>query len=1219
MEWSATKQQVFAFERDIVVSAGAGSGKTAALVELYLRLIAGETKLDRRLSVPEIVAITFTDKAALEMKERIREGMTGRLTAGDGAAAWEQELRALSAAPIATFHSFCARLLRENPAEAGVDPAFSLLDELAAWGEMRGALDEVIERELAASSPEIRLLLEQFPLSGAGRGKGLRDFLADMRRKRANCGGDFGEAARQADWWAAQAREVVTRLPGRIAVISGRLGVAIAEREGKGGKEPAYLAKMRSLAGLCTTGFPPGGEITPDSLEAMLECTKGTWGGEHAGLRGEVKELLESVQLAENQLQAGPSTAALLTLAEKLEQCYRSRKERRGVLDFDDLLVKTRDLLKEDGTIREEVRQRYPVVMVDEFQDTNLLQKELVELICGEEQRLFIVGDPKQSIYLFRGADVSVFGRAQAETVARGGENLYFQESFRSREGIVRFVNSLFGMVMGDGDRDAGTGERKAAGGEALCLPGRESGGFDVCYGTGDHLVAQRCDWDGTPCVELLALDGVDTSAGRRRAEAVAIARKIRRIVAFDEEILVYDKKAGNREPGTGTGGPQTSSPDSRTTDSESRIPDPETVFVPRKPRYGDIAILFRRFTHLKVFERELRRSGVPYYVVKGKGFYRCQEVLDLLNFLRWLDFSGDLAALAGLLRSPLCGISDETLYLLSRLDGGIAAWERAATQSVRPDTHMTTWDRIDPADRDKLVSLALLAGRLRPLRDRLTLAELMEEVLTGTDVTSSLLATFQGEQKAANLRKLIELSRSFTGEGEGGLRSFVAYLGELVETEPTEAEAVISAESEDVVRLMTVHQSKGLEFPVVFVPELGASPHADPAPVQYDDACGLGVKLARMGGARRPTLAGRAIADLRSRKEGAELKRLFYVAVTRARDYLVLSGEKGKGGGGTWREWVDDSIAGNAADFVKVNAAVVGTGERAAGSAGLTGTVQPGTFTDGGAFAAGVRRSLHFTPPLPSSMVFSPTSLEDYENCPRKYFYKAVMGLDEGLFAELLGRPAVRRNAGSGMTPLEKGDLAHLLLERADLGADRAALHAACLRIAAANVPEPGDKGVAEVVDTVTAFAASPLGLRLAKRRMLREHPFILRLTGAADYYIRGAMDLVLVEDDRVTVYDYKYLRKEDADLEGYRFQIRTYMLALSRAWPGRKVAGKLLFLRGGGEEEIESDLPLFEAHLIRIMDAIRERGREADFGLKPGCDGGHCPFRQRCRMGEG
>jgi ATP-dependent helicase/nuclease subunit A len=1209
MEWSATKQRVFAFESDIVVSAGAGSGKTAALVELYLRLIAGETNLGRRFSVAEIVAITFTDKAALEMKERVRKGMTGRLAAGNREVPWEQELRALSAAPIATFHSFCARILRENPAEAGVDPAFTLMDELAAWGELRGALDEVIERELTARTPEIRLLLELYPLSGAGHGKGLRDYLADLRRKLANSGIDADEPVRQAKRWDASAREIMTRLPGRLAAIAGRLHAVIAEREGKGGKEPAFLTKMRNLAGFCAAAdLSQENDSIPCLLDEMLDCTKGTWGNEHAVLRGEVKELLETAELAFHQLQSAPCISALLALAGRLEEAYRLRKERRGALDFDDLQVKARDLLKGYAVIREEVRQRFPIIMVDEFQDSNPLQKELVELLCGEGQRLFIVGDPKQSIYLFRGADVSVFKRIQDEISARGGENLYFQESFRSREGIIRFVNLLFGAVMGEGNNECGIGNAESA-----CGADQEILGFDVRYGEGDQLVTERQDWDGTPCVELLALEEGETSAERRRTEAAAIARKILRIVAGEEGVIVYDKQAGTGDRESGT---RAEDSGMRNEILESRTSTLEPAFVPRIPRFGDIAILFRRFTHLKQFERELRLCGVPYYVVKGKGFYHCQEVLDLLNFLRWLDLTGDLAALAGVLRSPLCGVSDETLYLLSRLDGGIASWEVTAVQNSKLATHNSTWARIDPTDRVKLTSLALLAARLRPLRDRLTLAELMEEILTGTDFTSTLLATFQGEQKAANLRKLIELTRSFTGEGEGGLRPFVAYLSELVATEPTEAEAVISAESENVVRLMTVHQSKGLEFPVVFVPELGAAHPADHAPVQYDDSCGVGVKLAEVGGGWRPTMAGRAITDVRSRKEGAELKRLFYVAVTRARDYLVLSGEKGNGRSGPWREWLDASIAGDGAGLVRITRSVMGRQELQEGAAGLPAPMREATFLSSAELAEGLRRSLHYTEPLPSSMVFSPTALEDYENCPRKYFYKADMGLDEGLFAELIGRPAERRAAGTGMSSLEKGELAHLLLERVDLAAAPGELHAACLRIAATSAPDPGDAGVSEVIDNVAAFAASPLGRMLAKGRLLRELPFTLRIVGSAEYYIRGAMDLVAVEDDRVTVYDYKYVRKEDAELDGYRFQLRTYMLALGRAWPGRRVAGRLLFLRGGEEVAVDCDMPAFEAHLLRIMDAIRQRCREEDFGLKEGCDGSHCPFRQRCKI---
>lgn len=1141
MEWSATKQQVFAFETDIVVSAGAGSGKTAALVELYLRLLAGETSLPRQLAVEEIVAITFTDKAALEMKERVRNGLAQRLAQGDSPALWKANLRALPTAPIATFHSFCARLLRENPAEAGIDPAFTLLDELAAWAELRGALDEVVEEELKGRTPGVRLLLEQYPLSGAGRGKGLREHLLYLRRKRSVSDMVDAELHRITEKWHDEASALFRSRQTELGEL-----VREAERI-LGGKELGFHMKLRGLPELYHLwALSPEAEETPLRLAALHGCIAGNWGKE-SGLKKRLEECIEDLGLAWRQIKAAPVSAALLDLSGRLEQAYRLRKARRGALDFDDLQFRTRDLLLNDTLIRDDCRQRFPVIMVDEFQDTNPLQKELLGLLCGEEQRLFIVGDPKQSIYLFRGADVSVFGRVQTETAARGGQNLFFQESFRSREGIIAFVNRLFSGVMASGNRDAAD--------------------FEVRYGEGDHLQPQRQDWDGAPCVELLAVETGETSGDRRRAEARAVAQKILRLVSGEERV-----------------------------------------------RFGEIAILFRRFTHLKLFERELRRCAIPYYVVRGKGFYRCQEVLDLLNFLRYLEFGGDLTALAGVLRSPLCGVSDETLYLLSRLSGGIGDWEKVATQNSKLETQHSPWDRIELPDRENLRSLALLVGRLRPLRDRLTLAELMEEILTGTDFVSSLYATFQGEQKAANLRKLIELSRSFTGEREGGMRGFVAYLTEMVEMEPTEAEAVISAEGEDVVRLMTIHQSKGLEFPVVFIPELGAAGHGDHSPVQYDDAFGVGIKLAGAGGAWEPTLASRAITEIRNRKEAAELKRLLYVATTRARDYLVLSGEKGRNRSGPWRDWVDAFLEGEGASLLKVTrgeppaCAAEDSATRPAGTEGKTGRIPPG-------LVEGMTRSLLFVPPLPTSMVFSPTALEDYENCPRKYYYKAVMGLDEGLFAELLVSPgAPGKPAGTGMTPLEKGNFAHQLLERLNFSADPAAMRADSLLIAAAGTSDPSMEGVSEVIDTVVAFAASPRGRALAGRQLLRECPFTLKLSGGGDYYIRGAMDLVVVEADRVAVYDYKYLEKEHADLEGYRFQIRTYMLALERAWPQRRIEGKLLFLKGGEEEVVACDATAFQAHLLLIMDAIRERSIEQDFGLREGCDGRHCPFRQRC-----
>ena len=199
-------------------------------------------------------------------------------------------------------------------------------------------------------------------------------------------------------------------------------------------------------------------------------------------------------------------------------------------------------------------------------------------------------------------------------------------------------------------------------------------------------------------------------------------------------------------------------------------------------------------------------------------------------------------------------------------------------------------------------------------------------------------------------------------------------------------------------------------------------------------------------------------------------------------------------------------------------------------------------------------------------------------------------------------------------MSALDRGNLAHRLLEKLDFGASPDLQRAACERAAPLVVADPADRGVAEVINAVMAFAATPLAQGFSANRLFREHPFILKLKGKADYFIRGAMDLVAITDTRAAVYDYKYLRREDADLEGYLFQLRTYMLVLARAFPEKEISGALIFLRGGSVEPVTCDFARFEEELLEIMEAVRERSGEKEFSLKEKCDAGHCPFRQRC-----
>jgi len=1147
MHWSEVKQQVFRFDSSIVVSAGAGSGKTAALVELYLRLLAGETSLPQPLAVEEIVAITFTDKAAAEMKERVREALRKRVQQGEPGADWGKLLRTLPAANISTFHAFCSRILRENPAEACVDPAFAVLDAFTSAAELQAALEEVIKAELTAHSPQIRALLEQFPLSGRGHGKGLREHLIDLHWQRTGSKQDNAALLATAAAWEERARALFTeesrRLQGMLPEVMRILGT----------KEAVFHKRLLELPALLQQALlDPDSRGTPRLLAAMRCCIAGNWGKEKP-VRDQLTDCLDNLIHAWHQILSAPLVAALLHLLLQLEAAYGRRKVRRGALDFEDLQLKTRDLLLRDPELREEYRQKFAVVMVDEFQDTNPLQKELVELLCGPEQRLFIVGDPKQSIYLFRGADVTVFSQIQRALAAGGGQNLYFQESFRSRPALIAFVNQLFSDIM---------------------IGGAD---FEVKYGTGDLLAPQRQEQDPTPCVEIIRIGTGEGADEQRRLEAAAIAGKIRSLVAVPDGVAVFDRQ----------------------------------TITPRPPRFGDIAILFRRFSNLKIFERELRQACIPYYVVKGKGFYRCQELLDLLNFLKYLEFGGDLTALAGVLRSPLCGISDETLYLLGQNELGLAGWGdyfRAAT----PPNDPLSWQRIAEPDQARLAGLAHLIARLKPLKDRLSLAELLEECLCATGFAAALLTTFQGEQKVANLRKFLEFARSFAERGGGSLRDFVNQLTALVVAEPTEAEASIAAEGENVVRLMTIHQSKGLEFPIVFVPELGGGLPPDHAAIKYDESLGLGLKLQVPGGEATPTLAFLQIAELRRSKEAAEQKRLFYVALTRARDYLVLSGE----GRGEWRTWVDAFCSSPAAPLLKISDFTAPPVPPLAPVSSQGAVAVRPTEPSSSALGDALQRALGYRPQRPTTMVFSPTALEDYQRCPRKYYYKAVMGLDEGLFAQLLGDwPQQRQGSTPGFSPLEQGNLAHALLERLDFGADPALQRADCERQAALTVVGPPVKEVGEVIDNVLALAAAPLRQELASKLLLREHPFILKIYGSASYYLKGTMDLVAVADEVVTVYDYKYLQQEQADLEGYRFQLSTYMLALAKGYPGRRIEGKLLFLKGGGAATIACELASFEALLLATMEEIRAREAEAEFGLLQGCDGNHCPFRQRCR----
>ncbi|MBU4398286.1 MAG: UvrD-helicase domain-containing protein, partial [Planctomycetes bacterium] len=548
---------------------------------------------------------------------------------------------------------------------------------------------------------------------------------------------------------------------------------------------------------------------------------------------------------------ARPAAEAALQaigLAADVAEQYERRKRELAVLDFNDLLIHARRLLvgPEQGGLRKRLASQIRLLLVDEFQDTDPLQVELVKALCDNEHlrgKLFLVGDYKQSIYRFRGADPRVFGRLREEFSAAG--RLPLSLNFRSQPAVLDFVNALFAEELGPEYEPL-----RAARPQVGPAPAVEF--LWACD-------APTEDDSGNDSTSFL--DDMGPRERLRRREAEWIARRIRAMLDSGEKI-VWDEEA-------------------------ARAGTP----VVRAVRPGDVALLFRAMTNAEYYEDALQRYGIDYYLVGGRAFYAQQEIYDLLNLLRTLDGRCDEVSLAGALRSPLFSLHDETLFWLARHREGLAA---GLFEGELPA-------ELDADQREQAEFAAATIRDLRALKDRLPVARLIQAVLDRTGYDAVLLAEFLGERKLANLHKLIEQARSFDHSGVFALSDFITQLAEFVARQPDEPLAATCPESTDVVKLMSIHQSKGLEFPVVIVPDVGRSRRIMGPPVAFTPQ--LGPMLKDPDATTGYDLFMAAEND----EDAAEHSRLLYVAATRAADYLILSSgvERPGEAAGPWMELI--------------------------------------------------------------------------------------------------------------------------------------------------------------------------------------------------------------------------------------------------------------------------------------------------------------------------
>jgi len=872
---------------------------------------------------------------------------------------------------------------------------------------------------------------------------------------------------------------------------------------------------------------------------------------------------------------------------------YQALKRERGVLDFADLELKARDLVLRGDVFGsrggEQTRARLSlaeaVVLVDEFQDTNELQCSILEGLGAA--RLLMVGDERQSIYRFRGADVTVFRKREQELETGGGDGSggvrRLDVNHRSSREVLSFINYLFAqegffgpdfvrLIHPEESEDSLSSDRS---------PVPFSDRHDPLV---EVLVAERqaeSDKEGEPVTQTI-----------QEAEARVVADRVRRLL--DEE----------------------------------------------KRKESDVAVLLPAYTYVDVYQRALRERGIEVYLTRGRQFFSREEVRDLIAFLRVLVNPLDDLALVTVLRSPLVGLSDDGLYLVSRTTPNTVGQKG------------TLWERIRGAERTALSSADLaclerfLTGfaRLRPRVGRPGLGRLIDEIMSTFDYDFRLLRLPDGKRRLANVRKLMRMANEYEGLSGPDLAGLVEVLRSRGDADDREGEAPILGEADNVVQLSTIHQAKGLEFPVVILAGLGSDvSHGGGGPkstvvIGDDGRVGVFLRGSRHHNYEESDLCWGPGADIEEEiraKEEAEDVRLLYVAMTRAKEHLVLVGAEPRDTGGPSR--MKRILRGLGIDGeLPQEETLVERGEtrflvrlvgQAEGEKGRRerqrteenlGSAEPPASTILPALLPEVSHVMR-----PRQVSFSSISL--YQLCPRRFFFERVLGLgEEAGFARGDEGPGLSApwettlpDEGERRAGLEVGLLVHALLER--LESRELPPAAEKLRQLAEDWLLETGLGLEEpeldrALQLTLAFWDSPLLSVWASPRAIKEAPFLFEQAGVA---VSGVMDVFCPENDLARIVDYKTNRlggRSPVELaQAYTLQAAVYSLAALRGGASA-VQMDFVFLEQARDPVSFVYSCAQEADLEAVVERALAGLLQGDYRPRQGEDCRLCPVGELC-----
>ena len=1220
------RQATTTFDRNVVVTAGAGTGKTTLLVERCVNLLMRPSD---PVQMTELVALTFTNKAANEMKARLRdrlEVLAGHRTGGPAAKEAEaaeldalrerysittddihgrarKALQQLERAQIGTIHSFAAALLRLYPLETGLNPQFREDDGRLRKRQFDTGWGLWLDEELSGTGPrteEWKKILGRFSLDRLGElALALCADNVDLDGLQRPGGPD--DPAGVLGQWLRGLEDAITDL---------------IHRHPKQRRIEQALAVGRRVIQAARGG---GASVDDEELGLLRGLTAPKdWAQEdfnHArDLATDARALAQVDPVVIHRL-----CALLVPFA---RQC-REDFARHGLVTFDGLLVRSRDLLRDHPRIREELKTRFKAILVDEFQDTDPLQYEIILWLCEEPSRraaswrdirlapgkLFVVGDPKQSIYGFRGADIAAYLQVVKEVIqAQNGVEYRLTANFRSDARILDVVNGVFEHLIRE---EPGLQPEYIALQPGPVHPGEDPARPEQSYRLGSpgpmeataetsvrpepfdeaqdrpfdkaqdrRSEAQPSEVEGRK-MEATAETSVrpepfdeaqdrrseaqpsevegrkmeataETSVRPERSEAQPSEVEGRKLaVAWDRSRRVHVRRV------TSTG-PTPNAEAARRLEAESLarwleeevlgrtfFDDAAGHHVPVAP--GHVAFLMRALSNVQVYLEALRRRGIGYVVEGERDFYAAQEVIDAVNLLRTVDNPHDRLALVGVLRSPVGGHSDTEIFALGR-------------QQLL-DYRMVAGPRWVDLPRDVMdlyQRLFRLHREVRFLEAGKAVARVFKEL------PLSVLAASRrsGQQAVANLEKVRLVAEEAGANGSGTLKDVVAELERRVREEEDESENALEEETLDAVRIMSIHRAKGLEFPVVVLVDALAGVNrrsGPPAQVHQNWATGLaGIRIDDLW-----SLPGVFLQAKRREREAYEQRRLLYVAMTRPRQQLVVSfAERGQPDRDSMVSMIGEATGGDLA-HADPPAVTCGMGEMA------VEVVEE----DPGADEHGDR------PPAP------PPDAADwswYENLWARRRSDCEARRQTPIFLtptrlKAAGEAAEPRLRAGGLerdTALILGELAHQVLEHWDFQTQRVEedLHEAIARHAP-ELPAAQHRVVVRELKAIWAtLTGSPVYQELRGARILgREIPFVLPWDGQI---MEGVIDLVYERQGQLYVADYKTDQVTDGDIAGvmhdYRHQAQVYTEAVRRGLNRDVAAFRLILLRLGSGVDV-------------------------------------------------